>query len=207
MSEARGDSRERRPSAVRADQRILSRLRARLTVDPHSSMAELADAAGVGMSAIYSRFGNRRQLLAALAREGIAIWAAALRQAHESLDRGGDPWNVLVTYLRTADAADVLALGALAEGDQEERDQMSALRRSGRKLVRRLHDAGVLRWGVTSHDLGKVLEAVGSIRGDGDERTRMIRARFLDIAIEGLRSTLPPLSATGPQARDFDVRA
>jgi AcrR family transcriptional regulator len=207
MSEARGESRERRPSAMRADALILSALRTRLVLDPHSSMADLADAAGVGMSAIYSRFGNRQQLLATLAREGVSIWADALQRAHEGLDRGEDPWGVLVAYLRTADAADVLALGSLGRGDEDERSRMSDLRESGQRLVRRLHRRGALRGGVTSDDLGKILEAVGSMRGDGDERTRMIRARFLRIAVDGLRPSLPPLRGEGPEGRDFDRRS
>jgi AcrR family transcriptional regulator len=194
---------------MRADERILNALRARLVADPRSSMADLADAAGVGMSAIYSRFGNRQQLLAALADEGASIWAAALSQAHQRLDSGDEPWGVLVAYLHTADAADVLALGALAVGNggAEPPAQLAALRDSGQRLVRRLHRAGALRPGVTSDDLGKILEAVGAVHGDGEARTRAIRSRILDIAIDGLRPAHQPLRGQAPAARDFAPRS
>lgn len=81
---------------------------------------------------------------------------------------------------------------------------MEDLGRSGDELVHRLAQRGAVREGVTSSDLGKLLEAVGSVRGDGAERTRMVKARMLDIAIDGLRAGLPPLTGDAPGPRDFD---
>ncbi|WP_296195501.1 TetR/AcrR family transcriptional regulator [uncultured Microbacterium sp.] len=198
------DRRTRRPHAVRADEPILAAIRERLIADPHSSMAQLADAAGVGMSAIYSRFGNREALLRRLAQAAFELWESAIDRAHASLDDGRDGWDVLDAYLRTASAADVLALGMLLpSGGGGDDEWMLELRARADALVGRLHERQVLRPGVTSSDLGKVLEAIGSVRGDGPARTRALKARLLDIAIDGLRPSLPALGGEPPEPRDF----
>ncbi|RWR21253.1 TetR/AcrR family transcriptional regulator [Microbacterium enclense] len=203
VSDARPSSRERRPHAVQADARILAAIRERLITDRHSSMAQLADAAGVGMSAIYSRFGSRDQLLRRLSDEGASMWETALDRAHESLDDGDDAWSVLETFVRTASAADVLALGSLDSTPEDGQQRMAELNRRGDELVGRLHARGVLREGVTSGDIGKILEAAGSVRGDGPRRTRTVKTRVLNIAIDGLRADFAPLVGDAPGPRDF----
>jgi hypothetical protein len=63
----------------------------------------------------------------------------------------------------------------------------------------------VLRRGLGPGDLGLVLQAAASARGETPARTVALRHRLLDVLVEGLRADAPPLDPDGPGTPDPDA--
>jgi TetR/AcrR family transcriptional regulator, mexCD-oprJ operon repressor len=136
----------RRADARRNVEKILEAAVACLSRDPDASVAEIAQAAGVGRVTLYGHFGSREALIeAALTRlldEGDHVLAA--------LDLSGDPREALRAliesgWLLTAQAGAVLdaALGTLPPGRIQELHARPARRIED--LIRRGQSEGVFR--------------------------------------------------------------
>jgi AcrR family transcriptional regulator len=150
-------------------------------------LEEIAAAAGVSKATIYNRFGGRQGLIDAVIGELVATQMYAIMDKARRVE---DPWESIATYV--TDRRDLLfrepaftdallmtypesrQLVALAEAATDATDD----------LVRRGHDAGVLRRDFTAGDLYYADVANGLAlrnlptpsREDYDRRTRL----FLD---------------------------
>jgi AcrR family transcriptional regulator len=155
-------------------------------------LEEIAAAAGVSKATIYNRFGGRQGLIDAVIGELVATEVHAIM---DKARRVADPWQCIAGYV--ADRRDLLFrepafTDALLMTHPESR-QLAALAEAAtdgtRELVRRGHDAGVLRPDFTAGDLyyadvanGLALRALpGTSRADYDRRTSLfidsLRAR------------------------------
>src|SRR5215217_8845258 len=92
----------RRAEAARNDRRILEAARKVFVADPGAPIAAVATRAGVGISALYRRYGSKEELLRRLCAEGqrqyIAEAEAALAEE--------DPWAAFTTFMRRIVDAD-----------------------------------------------------------------------------------------------------
>ena len=79
----------RRAEAARNDTRILEAARAVFVADPQAPITAVAKQAGVGISALYSRYGSKEALVQKICYDGLAI---AVRETETALERlrGGD---------------------------------------------------------------------------------------------------------------------
>ena len=80
----------RKVQAARNDRLILDAAREVFTADPSAPVSDVAERAGVGISALYRRYASKEDLLRRLCAEGLGIYIAA---AEDALADEGDPWN------------------------------------------------------------------------------------------------------------------
>jgi len=88
-----GTQRERavRSDAIRNRDRILQAAAQRLTENPNASLAEIAQAAGIGRVTLYGHFSSREELLSALLRRTMH----RVEEQLSSVDLSGDAWDAL----------------------------------------------------------------------------------------------------------------
>src|SRR3712207_5882447 len=128
--------------------------------DPGAPIAAVAERAGVGIGALYRRYPSKDALLQRLCGDGLQAYLDA---AESALADDRDPWAAFAGFLSR-----VVEIGAgsltlrLAGTFPPTPELYAAAARAGERnveLVRRAHDAGVLRPDFTVNDLGMVFEA------------------------------------------------
>ena len=82
----------RRAQAARNDERILESAKAVFLADPDAPITAVAKHAGVGISALYTRYGSKEELLRRLCHDGLAVFVA---ETEAALGDDRDPWSVL----------------------------------------------------------------------------------------------------------------
>src|SRR6266853_1606380 len=90
---ASGSLSGRRAEAARNDERILQSARAVFLADPRAPISAVAKHAGVGISALYSRYGSKEELLRTLCTDGLLIVVRETEAAFERVEKGGDHWQ------------------------------------------------------------------------------------------------------------------
>jgi hypothetical protein len=75
-------------------------------------------------------------------------------------------------------------------------------------LLLRAQEAGVVRPDVTDEDLPMVYEQLTAVRLDDPARTAALRARYVELQLEGLRarSDASPLPGTAPTQDELGAR-
>src|SRR5213079_911937 len=89
----------RQAEAARNDQRILDSARAVFVADPGAPITAVAKHAGVGISALYTRYGSKEELLRKLCTDGLTVFVAETEAALERLRQGQDRWQVFADYM------------------------------------------------------------------------------------------------------------
>src|SRR5215469_2203131 len=84
----------RQAEAARNDRRILESARAVFVADPDAPITAVAKHAGVGISALYTRYGSKEELLRTLCTDGLVIVVAETEAAIERVKAGDDHWQV-----------------------------------------------------------------------------------------------------------------
>lgn len=196
----------RRAQAARNDQLILDSARAVFIADPDAPITAVAKHAGVGISALYSRYGSKEELLRKLCTDGLNTFVA---ETEAALADNRDHWTVLSSYMRRLADADTSSMTvALAGTFTPTREMFALAARSGQllsELVDRVSDA--LRPGVGAHDLSVITELVASIKNPDAGRTRELRHRYLAMILDGLRaSSSDPLPGTPPTWQEISDR-
>src|SRR5215217_3541249 len=80
----------RRAEAARNDKLILEAAREVFVSDPGAPISAVAERAGVGIGALYRRYGSKEDLLRRLSADGLRVYTAAVEDA---LADDGDPWE------------------------------------------------------------------------------------------------------------------
>jgi len=184
-----------RKDAVRSQQRILAAARELFAQRGlAASLNDIAHHAGVGVGTVYRHFPDRDQLIETLFEERIDQVEAVLRSALE--DR--DPWHGLTGFLERSlelQAANrglqQLLLGA-AGGLERIARARARLEPLELEVVRRAHDARLLRADVGSQDLRilqLMLAPVVDLSGSGAPD---LWRRYLALLLEALRATPGP---------------
>src|SRR5690242_2698318 len=86
----------RRAQAARNDDAILAAAREVFVADPDAAVSEVAERAGVGISALYRRYRSKEDLLRKLAGDGLHAYIEIARAA---VDADRDRWGAFATFM------------------------------------------------------------------------------------------------------------
>lgn len=198
----------RRAEAARNDGRILDAARAVFLANPSAPIADVAKAAGVGISALYRRYASKEALLRELARDGLSRYIADLSAA---LDADGDPWEIYSRFMHRVVDGQSQALAQRVAGTFKPTAELTRLAGKASRLANEFHDrtqqAGALRPDVSSADIVLVLEMISFVDLPGPERGRELRHRYLELLLQALRApTNARLSGKPASEADLTVR-
>ena len=197
----------RKREAARNDGVILEAARDVFIEDPKAPISAVAERAGVGISALYRRYPSKEDLLRTLCHDGLKRFIAEAEEVSEH----PDPWGALTVFLRRVVEADVHSLTVHLAGTFTSTPEMTAdaIRSNGlvAVLVDRARDSGRLRPDAVTTDVGLIMEACAAIRLPDRQRTKELRQRYLQLAIDGLeRSDAGALPGPPPSPGEFSWR-
>lgn len=179
----------RKAEAARNDGVILAAAREVFTADPSAPISAVAERAGVGISALYRRYGSKEGLLQKLSADGLDAYISAVEGA---LADGGDPWEAFANFMRRAVDADTNSLTSRLAGTFTPTEEMFNEGRRARELNERLfehvREADVIREDIVFEDISMLLEQLATVRIGGKERTFQLRHRYLALFLEALRA-------------------
>jgi AcrR family transcriptional regulator len=186
----------RRAQAARNDVRILDAARTVFVADPGAPISDVAKAAGVGMSALYRRYGSKEELLRQLCADGLHRYVAA---AEAALADDRDPWTAFTEFMSRVVDADshslTLRLAGTFTPTEELRREAEKAQRLDVQLVERTKATGALRADLVADDLSFVFEQLAAVRVRDETRTRQLRHRYLALQLDALhnpsRTSLP----------------
>ncbi|MFL5868169.1 MAG: TetR/AcrR family transcriptional regulator [Thermoleophilaceae bacterium] len=197
----------RAAEAARNDDLILNAAREVFLADPRAPISAVAKRAGVGISALYSRYESKEELLRKLSRDGLEIFLEAIDAAVRD-ER--DPWTVFADFMRRLVDADIAALTLTLAGRFAPTEDMFALAaRTDTELSERLWPRvrEALRPGVEVGDVSLVAEIVGTVKVADPGRTRRLRHRYLEALLDGLSAErAEPLPGPAPTREEINER-
>jgi AcrR family transcriptional regulator len=198
----------RRREAARNDARILQAAREVFIADADAPIAAVAERAGVGIGALYRRYGSKEELLRQLSRDGLTLY---LELVEAALADTGDPGEAFATFMREAVIADTHSLtlhlaGRYTPSEDLWRDGDRAAQLTA-ALLARTQEAGALRPDITVGDMTMIFEQLAGISVGDAERTQQLRLRYLAlylIALQPIDDT--PLPGPAPAWPEMSAR-
>jgi AcrR family transcriptional regulator len=180
----------RQAEAARNDQRILDSARAVFVADPGAPITAVAKHAGVGISALYTRYGSKEELLRKLCTDGLTIFAQETEAAIERVRQGHDRWQVFADFMRHLTDADTSSLTRAFAGKFAPTPEMYALANRSSGLMEEFYGLirDVLRPDLAMHDISLVFELVAAIKFADPGRTAELRQRYLALILDGMRA-------------------
>jgi AcrR family transcriptional regulator len=188
MGETSSASSGRKAQAARNDQAILDAARTVFMRDPEAPISAVAQAAGVGISALYRRYAGKEELLQTLCADGLHRY---IEIAESALSDEADPWGSFAGFIQGIVDADVHSLTVNLAGTftptqelqrlAEEADGLSA------RLLKRAKAAGAVRSDLHLNDLAMLLEQLTAVRLGDAARSRALRRRYLAMHLDALR--------------------
>jgi AcrR family transcriptional regulator len=204
----------RKAQALRNDAIIVEAARKVFVAEPSAPVAAVAEAAGVGISALYRRYPSKEDLLRKVCADGLEIYTAIVQAAVDDTD--GDPWTAFETYMRRIVEADTHSITVVLAGTFTPSPELYAASERASALnialIERAHEAGVLRTDVSEADLGVLFEQMAAVREGDAVRTNELRQRYLTLILDGLRvpPSITPLPGVAPteeeRARRWEKR-
>jgi len=188
----------RRAQAARNDKLILESARAVFIAEPDAPITAVARHAGVGISALYSRYGSKEELLRKLCTDGLERLVA---ETEAALADDRDDWSVFTSLMTRLVDADTSSLTAALAGTFTPTPDLLQLAERANRLLSELFDrvSGTLRQGTAVHDLSVIFEMLAAVKNPDPERTRELRRRYLAVVLDGLRAGAGgPLPGAGP---------
>ncbi len=182
----------RQAEAARNDQRILASARAVFVNDPGAPITAVAKHAGVGISALYTRYGSKEELLRQLCTDGLRIVVQEIEVGIERITAGHqDPWAVFADFMRRLTDADTSSMTRALAGQFAPTPEMLALASRSAELMDELFALvrGLLRPDLALHDVSLAFELVAAIKFADPERTTELRHRYLALILDGMRAT------------------
>jgi AcrR family transcriptional regulator len=198
----------RKAQAARNDTLIADAARRVFVAEPGAPVAAVAEAAGVGISALYRRYPSKEDLLRKVCKDGLETYTELVQLAVD--DTEGDPWAVFETFMRRVVKAGTHSITVALAGTFTPSAELNAMaENSGRlnvTLMERTQEAGVLRTDVSHADLGVIFEQLAAVHAGDEARTDELRQRYLTLILDGLR--LPPTTTPLPgEAPTIEERA
>lgn len=196
----------RKRQAARNDELILAAAREVFLADPAAPISAVAKQAGVGISALYSRYGSKDELLRTLCDNGLRRF---VDETEAALADEREPWTVFSDYMRRLVDADTSSLTLALAGTFAPTAEMFRLGERAAEALSELFERTrqVLRPGLEPHDLSLVFEMVAAVRVADRQRTAELRRRCLQVILDGLRATdRGPLPGPAPDWREINER-
>ena len=180
----------RQAEAARNDQRILDSARAVFVADPGAPITAVAKHAGVGISALYTRYASKEELLRKLCTDGLVIVAGETEAAIERVKGGEDRWQVFADFMRHLSDADTSSMTRAFAGKFAPTPEMFALANRSSELMDEFFALirDVLRPDLAIHDVSLAFELVAAIKFASPERTAELRHRYLALILDGMRA-------------------
>jgi AcrR family transcriptional regulator len=160
----------------------------------------VAKRAGVGISALYRRYPSKEELLRQLSADGLRRYIAAVEAA---LADEGDPWEAFAGFMSRIVDEDVHSMtmrlaGTFTPTEELYREAQRA-EQLNLRLLERTKASGAIRPDLTVNDLTFLFEQLASVRAGDEERTAMLRRRYLTLLLDALRTPSPaPLPGPAP---------
>jgi len=195
----------RRQEAARNDRVILEAAREVFVEDPGAPVSAVAKRAGVGISALYSRYPSKEELLRTLCHDGLKRY---VDETEAALADERDPWTVFSEWMGRLVDADTSSLTLALAGTFTPTPEMFALAERANELGVELFERSrsELRAGIEVHDLSLVFELVAAIRVADHERTALLRRRYLAVVLDGLRAGRGELPGPPPTWQEINQR-
>lgn len=196
----------RRRQAALNDGRILEAAREVFIGDPGAPITAVAHRAGVGISALYSRYASKEDLLRKLCGDGLALVVSIVESA---LADDRDEWTVFSDFMHKMVEAGTSSLTLALAGKFDPTEELFALAARANELMVALFERvkGVLRPDLDVNDVSLVFEQLAAVKLGGRERAAQLRTRYLVVVLDGLRadagSTLP---GTPPTWQEISAR-
>lgn len=189
----------RQREAARNDALILQAAREVFIADADAPIAAVAVRAGVGIGALYRRYGSKEELLRQLSRDGLTRYIELVEAA---LADGQEPGTAFATFMREAVIADTHSLtlhlaGRFVPTEDLWRDGDRAAEMTA-ALLARTQEAGALRPEITVGDLTMIWEQLAAVSLGDAERTLQLRLRYLALFMIALRSSVEVAPLPGP---------
>jgi AcrR family transcriptional regulator len=178
----------RRAQAARNDLLILESAKAVFLADPGAPITAVAKHAGVGISALYSRYASKDDLLRTLCTVGLQ---RVIAETQRALADDRDSWTTFEDYMRRCVEADTSSMTLALAGTFTPTPDMFTLAEQANQLAQALFAKvkDVLRPGVDVHDVSLVFEVVAAVKTSDQQRTQQLRRRYLTAILDGLRAT------------------
>ena len=171
-------------------------------------MRAVANAAGVGMSAVYRIFGDRNGMVGAVASADMRRY---IEEAERALEAPGDPLDNYVTFLERILAADthaiVLRLAGTFTPGVEQWELGERVGWLNRDLFVRAASTGRIREGVTELDIAHALDLLSHRVLEDEARALEVRLRILRLVIDGMTlDSAGPLPHRPPSEEEWMAR-
>ena len=166
---------------------ILAAAREVFVADPKAPISAVAERAGVGIGALYRRYGSKVDLLRRLSADGLRVYIAAVEDA---LADEGDHWEAFAKFMRRIVDADTHSLTLRLAGTFTPTEGVVSRQREGagveREALRRIREAGAIRPDLEVDDIALLFEQLAAVRMGDPERTRQLRRRYLTLVLDAL---------------------
>jgi AcrR family transcriptional regulator len=198
----------RRAQAARNDRLILDAAREVFVADPGAPISAVAERAGVGIGALYRRYGSKEELLRRLCAEGLQSYITA---AEATLADEDDPWGAFMGFMRRIVDADTHSLTLRLAGTFTPTDELNREAAKAQELNVRLFErtkaAGAIRPDIEVGDLSLIFEQLAAVRVADEERTRQLRHRYLALLLDALHAPAgSPLPGPPPSWEEITRR-
>jgi AcrR family transcriptional regulator len=187
----------RKAQAARNDQVILEAARSVFVADPGAPISAVAKRAGVGIGALYTRYGSKEELLRRLCTDGLQLFVS---ETEAALADPRDHWTAFTGFMERLVAADTSSMTLALAGTFTPTPDMFALAERSNRLLREFFEQvkGELRPGISVHDISLVFELVAAVKLPSPERTMGLRQRYLSIILSGMRHSAAGGDLPGP---------
>jgi AcrR family transcriptional regulator len=158
--------------------------------DPGAPITAVAKHAGVGISALYTRYGSKEELLRTLCTDGLQTFVQETEAAIERVKQGHDHWQVFAAFMQNLTDADTSSLTRAFAGKFAPTPELYALANRSAELSEEFFGLirDVLRPDLVLHDVSLSFELVAAIKFADPARTTELRHRYLALILDGMRA-------------------
>jgi len=196
----------RQAQARRNDGVILAAAREVFLRDPKAPVSAVAEAAGVGISALYRRYPSKEELLQTLCADGLRRY---IEVAEQALSPELAPWDAFAGFLTGIVESDVHSLTVHLAGTFTPTEELGELVTTANalttKLMKKTHRAKAVRSDLDINDLPMLFEQMSAVRVRDEERTAELRRRYLALLLDGLRPGASTANLAGSRPTDAEL--